>query len=102
MHQRRSRREMIETTRASLLAAARQAFATQGFAHTSMDVLTAEAGLTRGALYHHFGSKDGLLIAVIEQIEAEVGLRLQAVSDAAPTPWDGFRRRCRTYLELAL
>ncbi|MBB5886813.1 TetR/AcrR family transcriptional regulator [Xanthomonas sp. LMG 8992] len=102
MHQRRSRREMIETTRASLLAAARQAFATHGFAHTSMDVLTAEASLTRGALYHHFGSKEGLLIAVIEQIEAEVGLRLQAVSDAAPTPWEGFRRRCRTYLELAL
>ncbi|ENO89346.1 TetR/AcrR family transcriptional regulator [Thauera linaloolentis] len=100
--QRRTRAEMIEETRAKLVAAARIAFASQGFAHTSMDDFTAAAGLTRGALYHHFGNKEGLLLAVIEQIEAEVGDHLQAVSDAAPSPWEGFRRRCRTYLELAL
>lgn len=99
---RRTRAEMIEETRAKLVAAARHAFATQGYAHTSMDDFTASAGLTRGALYHHFGSKEGLLVAVIEQIEDEVGKHLQAVSDAAPTAWEGFRRRCRTYLELAL
>ncbi len=99
---RRSRTEMIEETRAKLLASARLAFATNGYAQTSMDDFTAEAGLTRGALYHHFGSKEGLLVAVINQIEEEVGARLQAVSDAAPSPWEGFRRRCRTYLELAL
>ncbi|WP_208943722.1 TetR/AcrR family transcriptional regulator [Paracidovorax avenae] len=93
---------MIEATRARLLAAARVAFAARGYAQTSMDDFTGEAGLTRGALYHHFGSKEGLLAAVIEQIEAEVGERLGAVSGAAPTPWEGFRRRCRTYLELAL
>lgn len=92
----------MEATRARLLATARRAFATRGYAQTSMDEFTAQAGLTRGALYHHFGSKQGLLTAVIEQIEAEVGERLRAVSDAAPTPWEGLRRRCRTYLELAL
>ncbi|WP_343591195.1 TetR/AcrR family transcriptional regulator [Paracidovorax wautersii] len=96
------RAEAMEATRARLLATARRAFATQGYAQTSMDEFTAQAGLTRGALYHHFGSKQGLLTAVIEQIEAEVGERLRAVSDAAPTPWEGLRRRCRTYLELAL
>lgn len=79
----------MEATRARLLATARRAFATQGYAQTSMDEFTAQAGLTRGALYHHFGSKQGLLTAVIEQIEAEVGERLRAVSDAAPTPWEG-------------
>lgn len=102
MTTRRTRAEMLEETRAKLIATARRAFAAQGYALTSMDEFTAEAGLTRGALYHHFGSKQGLLVAVIEQIEAEVGLRLDAVSQAAPTPWDGFCRRCRTYLELAL
>lgn len=96
------RAEAMEATRARLLATARRAFASQGYAQTSMDEFTAQAGLTRGALYHHFGSKQGLLTAVIEQIEAEVGERLRAVSDAAPTPWEGLRRRCRTYLELAL
>jgi len=102
MTPRRTRAEMLEETRAKLIATARRAFAARGYALTSMDEFTAEAGLTRGALYHHFGSKQGLLVAVVEQIEAEVGHRLDAVSQAAPTPWDGFCRRCRTYLELAL
>ena len=53
----RARAEMIEDTRARLIASARQAFATQGYANTSMDDFTARAGLTRGALYHHFGDK---------------------------------------------
>jgi AcrR family transcriptional regulator len=99
---RRSRTEMIEETRSKLLASARRAFATQGYAHTSMDDFTAEAGLTRGALYHHFGGKEGLFVAVIDQIEAEVSARLQGVSDAAPTAWEGFRQRCRSYLSLSL
>ena len=51
---------MIEDTRARLIASARRAFATQGYANTSMDDFTARAGLTRGALYHHFGDKKGL------------------------------------------
>lgn len=100
--QRRTRPQMIEETRAKLLATARKAFAEQGYANTSMDEFTAAVGLTRGALYHHFGSKEKLLIAVIDQLEGELAQRLQAIADAAPTPWEAFRRRCRAYLELAL
>lgn len=99
---RRSRADMIEETRAKLLASARHAFATRGYAHTSMDELTAGVGLTRGALYHHFGNKEGLLLAVIGQIEAETVQRLKAVSDTTPGLWERFRHRCRLYLELAL
>ncbi|MDN2702583.1 TetR/AcrR family transcriptional regulator [Janthinobacterium sp. SUN100] len=99
---RRSRSSMIEETRARLLVAARHAFAEQGYANTSMDDFTAAAGLTRGALYHHFGSKEKLLLAVIDQLEGEVGERLQAMADAAPSSWQAFRRRCQGYLELAL
>ncbi|MCD0505008.1 TetR/AcrR family transcriptional regulator [Bordetella petrii] len=98
---RRTRAEMIEETRAKLVAAARVAFGRQGYANTSMDDFTAQAGLTRGALYHHFGDKAGLLAAVVEQIDEETDARLQAVSDAAPNTWEGFRNRCRTYLEMA-
>ncbi|MBO1110604.1 TetR/AcrR family transcriptional regulator [Bordetella petrii] len=98
---RRTRAEMIEETRAKLVAAARVAFGTQGYANTSMDDFTAAAGLTRGALYHHFGDKPGLLAAVVEQIDAETDARLQAVSDQAPDTWAGFRNRCRAYLEMA-
>ncbi|MFS1292163.1 TetR/AcrR family transcriptional regulator [Pseudomonas piscis] len=97
----RPRAEMIEATRAKLIASARQAFARQGYAKTSMDDLTAEAGLTRGALYHHFGDKQGLLAAVVEQIDSEMDARLDQVSDQAGDPWEGFTRRCRAYLEMA-
>ncbi|MBV7534906.1 TetR/AcrR family transcriptional regulator [Duganella sp. sic0402] len=100
--QRRTRTQMIEETRAKLLATARKAFAEHGYANTSMDEFTAAVGLTRGALYHHFGSKEKLLIAVIDQLEGELAQRLQQIADAAPTPWEAFRCRCRAYLELAL
>ena len=98
---RRTRAEM-EATRASLLATARQELAKHGYADTSMDDLTAQAGLTRGALYHHFGDKKGLLAAVVAQIDDEMDARLQAISDHADDPWQGFRSRCRAYLEMAL
>ncbi|MFD4838314.1 TetR/AcrR family transcriptional regulator [Achromobacter sp. NPDC058515] len=98
----RSRAEMIEATRAKLLATARQAFRQAGYAATSMDDFTAAAGLTRGALYHHFGDKKGLLAAVVEQIDGEMDERLRAVSLRAPDAWTAFRDRCRAYLEMAV
>ncbi|WP_353100302.1 TetR/AcrR family transcriptional regulator [Stenotrophomonas lactitubi] len=98
---RRTRAEM-EETRAKLLAVARRVFSEQGYAATSMDDLTAQAGLTRGALYHHFGDKKGLLAAVVAQLDAETDARLQAISDGADDAWDGFVRRCGAYLEMAL
>ncbi|MCL6385372.1 TetR/AcrR family transcriptional regulator [Pectobacterium carotovorum subsp. carotovorum] len=97
---RRTRAEM-EETRATLLVTARKVFSERGYADTSMDDLTAQASLTRGALYHHFGDKKGLLAAVVEQIDAEMDERLQAISDTAEDAWEGFRRRCCTYLEMA-
>ena len=98
----RPRSEMIAQTRARLIAAARQAFGTVGYAEASMDDFTGEAGLTRGALYHHFGDKRGLLQAVIMEIDAEMTERLNEVSAAAPTRWQGFVDECSAYIEMAL
>ncbi|WP_377846392.1 TetR/AcrR family transcriptional regulator [Bosea sp. UC22_33] len=99
---RRLRADMIAETRASLIAAAREAFGTAGYAAASMDDLTAAAGLTRGALYHHFGDKKGLFAAVLDQIDAEMTVRLRAVSDRAEDRWTGFRDECAAYLAMAL
>lgn len=96
------RAEMIEETRAKLIDAARKAFAEKGYAAASMDDLTAEAGLTRGALYHHFGDKKGLLQAVIDQIDAEMMIRLRAAQDRAASPWLGFIDEYLAYIEMAL
>jgi AcrR family transcriptional regulator len=98
----RPRSEMIAETRAKLLTAARHAFGTKGYAEASMDDFTAEAGLTRGALYHHFGDKKGLLRAVIAEIDAEMNVRLREVSGRAGTPWQAFSDECIAYLEMAL
>jgi AcrR family transcriptional regulator len=100
--QRRSRGEMSAGTTAKLVAAARAAFRAEGYAAASMDALCAEAGVTRGALYHHFGGKEGLLEAVVRQIDAEIAARLDAEEERHEDPWEGFRACCHLWLEQAL
>jgi AcrR family transcriptional regulator len=96
------RTEMIAETRAKLIAAARQAFGTVGYAAASMDDFTAAVGLTRGALYHHFGDKKGLMQAVVEEIDAEMSTRLKAISARAPNPWQSLVDEWIAYIEMAL
>lgn len=96
------RKEMVAETRAKLLAAARQAFGSVGYADASMDDFTAAAGLTRGALYHHFGDKKGLMQAVIQQIDAEMADRLKKIANRAPSRWQAFVEECIGYVEMAL
>jgi len=62
---RRSRRqERTEETRRDLIDVATKVFAEQGFHLASLDQIAREAGYTTGAIYHHFGDKDGLFLAV--------------------------------------
>ncbi len=96
------RAQMMEETRGKLIASARKAFAEKGYAASSMDDLTAEAGLTRGALYHNFGDKKGLLQAVIDQIDAEMLARMRVASSQAETLWHGFMIEGVAYIEMAL
>lgn len=98
----KTRAEMIIETRAKLLSAAREAFGTVGYVNTSMDDFTASVGLTRGAIYHHFGDKRGLLEAVVKEIDMEMDNKLRKVSDEAEGNWEGFVGRCRAYLTMAL
>ena len=96
------RAEKVEDTRAKLIRAARRAFAEKGYAAASMDELTAEAGLTRGALYHNFGDKRGLLQAVVDQIDGEMAARARAAAAKAPNAWEGLLAEGAAYIELAL
>ena len=89
-------------TRVKLIQAARQAFATKGYAAASMDELTADVGLTRGALYHNFGDKKGLLRAVIDQLDEEMLVRMRAAHDQAETLWLGFLAENIAYIKMAL
>lgn len=97
----RTKRAMTAATTARLMAAARDAFAMQGFANVPAEALTAELGLTRGALYHHFGGKEGLFAAVVRALEDEIAARLTAAWRAAPDPAAGLAAVCEGWLDLA-
>lgn len=98
----RRRSETMEENRAKLIAAARRAFAEQGYAAASMDELTARAGLTRGALYHNFGDKKGLLAAVVHQIDSEMAARAQERAARANSAWQALLGEGVAYIEMAL
>jgi len=65
--QRRTQAERRAETQARLLAAAREVFAERGYQGASLDLVSERAGCTRGALYHHFESKQGLLLALLDE-----------------------------------
>lgn len=98
----KKRAEMMEETRAKLIRSARKAFSEKGYAAASMDELTAEAGLTRGALYHNFGDKRGLLQAVVDQIDGEMATHARAVGSRAGDGWEGLLAEGVAYIEMAL
>lgn len=98
----KSRLETMEENRAKLISAARKAFAEKGFAAASMDDLTAEAGLTRGALYHNFGDKKGLFTAVVAQVDEEMAKQAQKAGTANPDAWEGLLAEGAAYIEMAL
>lgn len=96
------RSETMEENRAKLIAAARRAFAEKGYAASSMDELTASVGLTRGALYHNFGDKKGLLAAVVAQIDGEMAERARADASHASDDWERLLAEGVAYIKMAL
>lgn len=96
------RAESTRENREKLIAAARREFAEKGYAAAAMDDITAQAGLTRGALYHGFGGKAGLLAAVVEQIDSEMAARAHQMALAQDNGWDGLLAEAAVYIEMAL
>ncbi|NTF46223.1 TetR/AcrR family transcriptional regulator [Rhizobium rhizogenes] len=94
--------DTMEKNRVKLIAAARKAFAEKGYSAASMDEITADVSLTRGALYHNFGDKRGLLAAVVEQIDSEMASRAQEIGARAGDDWQGLLAEGAAYIEMAL
>src|SRR4051812_12979287 len=70
--QRTAKATKAEATRRALIASGRTLFGSQGYANTSVDEVVRDAGVTKGALYHHFKDKDDLFRAVVEEVKLEV------------------------------
>lgn len=102
--ERRSQAERSAATRGALVRAARELFAQDGYAATGREAIVERAGVTRGALYHHFADKEALFRAVFEELEGGV---MATVAEAAMVvegddPLGQLRVGSLAYLDIAL
>jgi AcrR family transcriptional regulator len=92
----------VRDTRRALLDTARQLFAEKGFQGTRTEDVVQRAGLTRGALYHHFRDKEDLFRAVHDDVAEEVVQLLWRRSSELPVgAWALFRANSEVYLDAA-
>jgi AcrR family transcriptional regulator len=96
----RTQSQRREATRAALIGAARSLFAERGYAGVGTEEIVRAAGVTRGALYHHFDDKRELFAAVYETIEAELAERIAtgALAVAASSPLEAMRGGAEMFL----
>jgi AcrR family transcriptional regulator len=87
------------STRAKLVRAARTLFARHGYAAVGTEQIVRRAGVTRGALYHHFATKEDLFLAVYEQVEHDLTARLVSLVSEAASPLEALRIGIRTCLD---
>ena len=99
---RRSQAERSATTRQALLDAGRTLFAERGFAAAGQEEIVELAGVTRGALSHHFGTKHGLFRAVVQEVQGELAQRIAAAALQSGDPMEQLRRGCMSFLDSAM
>ncbi len=95
---RRSNAERSETMRAMLIEAARRLFTEKGYAATGTPELVGAAGVTRGALYHHFADKQALFAAVVETESAAVAAEIDGAAPASLHPVSALVEGSMAYL----
>jgi AcrR family transcriptional regulator len=90
-----------QATRQELVEAATRLFAAHGYEDTSIEAVLREAGVSRGALYHHFAGKEALFEAVVEQLGAECARTIIESVAGVDDPAEALRKGSRAFLELA-
>lgn len=94
--------EQAAETREAILAAARKLFAEHGYAGASIALIVEAAGVTKGALFHHFESKEAVFIEVWTQLQVEMDgeAREKAIASRSRSdPYAAFLAGCRVYLD---
>lgn len=97
-----SKAEQKQQTMQKLMEVAREMFSRQGYAEAAMEEIVKEAGVTRGALYHHFGSKEGLFQAVLASIQKQIGDRVEAEAAKSQDPWQQLLFGCLAFVSSAV
>lgn len=100
------RKTNAASTQAALRAVGRQLFGQLGYEATSLGAICAAAGVTTGALYHHFGDKKGLFAAVAEELDASLvaltGKASAAALAAGADPWQAFLAAVDVFLQAGM
>lgn len=95
----RSNKDRTEATRSALLAAARRLFSEKGYAETSTPEIVRAAGVTRGALYHHFEDKVALFRAVVmDEYRAVAKEIIASANSVTGTTMNSLRQGSRGFL----
>ena len=85
-------------TRDDVLGSARRLFTERGYHHVAVPEIAKAAGVTHGALYHHFATKVDLFRAVFDQVEHELNEQVMLAALAQPTTWEAFVAGARVVL----
>ncbi|WP_431954912.1 TetR/AcrR family transcriptional regulator [Nocardia lijiangensis] len=94
------RDKYAENTRQALLDTGRRLFVERDYAKLSAEELVRAAGLTRGALYHHFDGKRGLFEAVFDELESQAAQRIRAATAAGSDPLEQAERGIEEFLDV--
>ena len=94
--------ERGRATRDHIVDVAVDLFATAGYDGTSVEAVMRTAGVSKGALYHHFSGKDALFEAVLDRMDARIDGALAAAGAGARTPADLLRAGCLAWIRLAV
>jgi AcrR family transcriptional regulator len=98
----RTQAERTRTTTDQLVSAARELFAAEGYDATYLDAVVERAGVTKGALYHHFDGKRALFAAVYEAEQRSIKQAVYLANRDYDDSWEAFFVGCRAFFDLAL
>src|SRR5262245_10981868 len=94
----RTKAGRAQATRAALEAVGRELFGARGFENVAAEELVAAAGVTRGALYHHYDGKEGLFAAVVEEAIRALHRELVEAAAGAADPMSAIQAGVQAFL----
>ncbi len=98
----RTSRAQAAATRERILSTARSLVDQHGMGAVGLETVAREAGVTRGAVYHHFGSRHGMVVAVHARVQEEVAAAVDDATAGVVDPWESLERGCHAFLRAAV
>lgn len=97
----RKTKEETDLTIQRITKTARKYFAEEGYTNIALEEIVQEAGLTRGALYHHFKNKKGLFLAVFEEVQKDMARLIETEAMKSTGLWEQLINGCRAFIVTA-